>query len=406
MTPAPRIRRKQTLYYAAGGIALAAVIGVLLFFYLNVGNSGDTYAAGDDFTSIQSGAWADGSTWNTGTYPGTVRQSTINIPNAQDIEVRKNITSNYSLNFAKNAILTVTDTLIILGDLTLDKEATLTIGPDGVLVVFGNFEAAKTLSIASGGVIAVGGNATFAKDLTYDDRNGGELFVVGNVNEKNTSELGSAQDETALEDQYPDIYNILNGTMTTLPITLLDFTAEVQSQRVLIRWTTESEIDNDYFSVERSVDGQQYQVIDTIAGAGTSYAVRTYSLEDKDPLPGTSYYRLRQTDYNGQHASFDWVAVSFDQATASAPKALSIERVFPNPFSTSCTLEYALSRPGPVEVQLLNMQGTLVFSRITPGYVGKNQYTLENLANLPPGTYLLRIIQNNAVSPVQRVLKQ
>ena len=406
MTHTPRVRQKQTFYYAAAGIALAVIVGGLLFFYLNIGNSQDSYAAGADFTSIRSGAWANGNTWNTGTYPGTIRQGTINIPKSQHIEIQRNVTSSYSLSFAKEATLTVTDTLVVLGDLILDKEATLTIGANGVLVVLGNFNAAKALSIASGGVIAVGGDANFAKDLTYDDSNGGELFVVGKINEKNTNELGSAQDEAALENQYPDIYNILNGTTTTLPITLLDFTAEVQQQQVLIRWTTESEIDNDYFTIERSVDGQQHEVIGTVAGAGTSYSVRSYSLEDKNLLPGTSYYRLRQTDYDGQSETFDWIAVSVASEPAVEQATLSIDRVFPNPFSTSCTLAYTLSRPGPVEVQLVDMQGTLLLSRTTLGYTGQNQYTLENLANLPPGTYLLRITQNNTVSPVQRVLKQ
>ena len=406
LTHTPRVRQKQTFYYAAAGIALAVIVGGLLFFYLNIGNSQDSYAAGADFTSIRPGAWADGNTWNTGTYPGTIRQSTIGIDKSQHIEIQRNITSSYNLSFAKEATLTVTDTLVVLGDLILDKEATLTVGANGILVVLGNFNAAKELSIASGGVIAVGGDATFKRDLAYDDSKGGELFVVGNIREANTNELGNAQDEAALENQYPDIYNILNGTTTTLPITLLDFTAEVQQQGVLIRWTTESEIDNDYFTIERSADGQQHEVIGKVAGAGTSYSVQSYSLEDGNSLPGTSYYRLRQTDYDGQSEAFDWIAVSVAPEPAVEQATLSIDRVFPNPFSTSCTLTYTLSRPGPVEVQVVDMQGTLLLSQTTPGYIGKNQYTLENVTNLRPGTYLLRITQNNTVSPVQRVLKQ
>ena len=407
MTHTPRVRQKQTFYYAAAGIALAVIVGGLLFFYLNIGNSQDSYAAGADFTSIRSGAWADNNTWNTGTYPGTIRQSTIGIDKSEHIEIRRNITSSYNLSFDQGAILTVTDTLVVLGNLILKKESTLTVGGNGVLVVIGNFNAAKTLSIASGGVIAVGGDADFKRDLTYDDSKGGELFVVGNIREaKNSNQLRSAQNEAALENQYPDIYNILNGTTTTLPITLLDFTAEVQLQQVLIRWTTESEIDNDYFTIERSADGQQHEVVGTVAGAGTSYSVQSYSLEDKNPLPGTSYYRLRQTDYDGQSEAFDWVAVSVAPEPAVEQATLSIDRVFPNPFSTSCTLAYTLSRPGPVEVQVVDIQGTLLLSQTTPGYIGKNQYTLENVTNLRPGTYLLRITQNNTVSPVQRVLKQ
>lgn len=379
------------------------VVGIVFFFYLNT-RSSDTYAAGSDYTSVQSGLWTESSTWNTGTFPGTITGgSTVAIPAAQDILIERYVTSHYHLDFAKEAILTITDTLVILGNLTLDKEASLVVGPSGVLVVQGDLVSAKELSVASGGVIAVGGDATFAKDLSYDDSSGGELFVVGSVSEKNTSQLGSAQDGTALESAYPDIYGVITGTVSALPITLLDFTVRLRQQQVLIEWTTESETNNDYFEIERSVDGQQYEVVGTVPGAGTSTSVRTYRLIDEQPLTGVSYYRLRQTDFDGQQEAFDWVAVSFD-GMPNQSATLSLDNIFPNPFNTSCSVAFTPRGTSDVVVQLMNMQGTVIASKVASAHT--TQVTFDNLAQLRPGTYLVRLVQDDMVTPTQRVLKR
>lgn len=387
------VRQKQRLYYTIAGATLAIVGGVMLFLYLNTGNADDAYAAGSDSTKA-SGLWNDNSIWNSGTYPGY----SIN----KNIEIFENVTSLNSLTIINGNTLTVTDTLVIHGNLQLDNKSNLIIGENGILVVTGNLTSTNKLTIASGGVIAVGGDVDLGNQSTYEPGLDSELYVVGTADPKVS---GKNLGEDQLIENFPDIYNIFQGTTTTLPITLLSFDATVQQQEVLLEWVTESEIDNDYFTIERSVDGQNPEAIGTLAGAGSSQTVRSYSWVDEKPLPGISYYRLRQTDYNGQTEAFDWVAISF-VALVSDHSELSIDQIFPNPFSTSCSLAYTLSRPGPVAIELLDLQGNTVISRVAKGYTGENQYTLDNLQGLQPGTYLVRIIHNNTVSPVQRVLKR
>jgi len=84
-----------------------------------------------------------------------------------------------------------------------------------------------------------------------------------------------------------------------LPITLSEFYLEKQSDGVLIKWTTLSEINNDYFSVERSTNLKTFEEIERIVGAGDSRRELHYEVFDKNPLSGVSYYRLKQTDFNG-----------------------------------------------------------------------------------------------------------
>ncbi|MDR2963258.1 MAG: leucine-rich repeat domain-containing protein [Bacteroidales bacterium] len=89
------------------------------------------------------------------------------------------------------------------------------------------------------------------------------------------------------------------SSVSLLPVELTTFTAVRSGVSVTIQWSTHSETNNDYFSVERSADGVNFQSIGEVAGAGTTTVAHRYSLIDYAPLTGISYYRLRQSDYNG-----------------------------------------------------------------------------------------------------------
>jgi DNA/RNA endonuclease YhcR with UshA esterase domain len=85
-----------------------------------------------------------------------------------------------------------------------------------------------------------------------------------------------------------------------LPIELISFTARNAGEVNQLQWATASEKNNDRFEIERSDDGQNWEVISEKAGAGDSQQRLEYSYDDKNPLDGVSYYRLRQVDFDGQ----------------------------------------------------------------------------------------------------------
>jgi hypothetical protein len=89
------------------------------------------------------------------------------------------------------------------------------------------------------------------------------------------------------------------GGGNPLPVELTSFTAKLVNKSVYLNWTTQSEINNDYFTVERSPDNITWASIGTVDGHGTSTEVHNYQFVDNDPLRGISYYRLRQTDFDG-----------------------------------------------------------------------------------------------------------
>src|SRR5690606_33828567 len=95
-----------------------------------------------------------------------------------------------------------------------------------------------------------------------------------------------------------------------LPITLLAFDAKPFGGMVELKWTTASEIGNAYFTIERSGTGElQFDSIAVVTGAGDSRNIRHYQAFDRHPLPGVSYYRLRQTDFDGQTTTSNVVRV-------------------------------------------------------------------------------------------------
>ena len=96
-----------------------------------------------------------------------------------------------------------------------------------------------------------------------------------------------------------------------LPISLLSFDAELIDNEVELTWTTLSETNNDFFTVQRSSDGIDFEIVTYVGGAGNSNQALYYSTVDHDPYYGVSYYRFKQTDYDGQFTYSDVVAVNY-----------------------------------------------------------------------------------------------
>ena len=114
---------------------------------------------------------------------------------------------------------------------------------------------------------------------------------------------------------------------TPLPIELVDFTVQLKSGLVAVAWKTESELNNDFFTVEKTMDGEAFDDVVKVKGAGTTSQSRTYSILDYGTAPGKWYYRLRQTDFDGK--------ISFSKLVAvDVPDYLSW-KVYPNPSNGS-----------------------------------------------------------------------
>ncbi len=162
-----------------------------------------------------------------------------------------------------------------------------------------------------------------------------------------------------------------------LPITLIGFTAKPEGPNVRLDWSTASERNNDFFTVERSADGLLFDPILTVPGAGHSDLPLSYTDLDRSPLLGVSYYRLRQTDHDGTSAVSPVVSVVMGRNTVR-PLSLFVAQGQLNAlhgFATGSRYE------------LLDMTGRL----ISAGVVQSEGSLSIPLPALQSGAYLLRL---------------
>lgn len=96
-----------------------------------------------------------------------------------------------------------------------------------------------------------------------------------------------------------------------LPVSLFNFKATHFGEIVLVEWTTLSETNNDYFTIERSIDGTNWEFVGMVVGAGNSNNMLRYSFEDYSPIMGKTFYRLKQTDYDGTYSYSEVSAVQW-----------------------------------------------------------------------------------------------
>ena len=147
----------------------------------------------------------------------------------------------------------------------------------------------------------------------------------------------------------------IDPNCSPLPIELVSFEADCEGDDVLISWSTASEKDNDYFTIEKSSDGVLFESIGIVEGAGNSSNLINYSFIDDSRMTQTSYYRVKQTDFDGQ----------FTYSSISAINCSSVDDVsiYPNPFSNSFTIDIGAGLSGPIEISIVDNIGRLVHNQ-------------------------------------------
>lgn len=162
----------------------------------------------------------------------------------------------------------------------------------------------------------------------------------------------------------------------SLPVELLRFDAAVEGTSVVCNWETASETDCDYFMVERSANGLEFEPIGMMDGAGTSSTAHFYKLYDSSPTNGISYYRLAQTDFNGTIDYSEMRSVQFGTAADVT--------VLPNP-SHDGAFTIVAKELDAATIQLRNIAG----ETIPLEAVVLEEETVIAVSGLPAGCYLL-----------------
>ncbi|MCB9364818.1 MAG: T9SS type A sorting domain-containing protein [Flavobacteriales bacterium] len=170
-----------------------------------------------------------------------------------------------------------------------------------------------------------------------------------------------------------------------LPIDLISFDGKLNEDQVDLTWITSSEINNDYFTIERSKDGFEWEVINKIKGAGNSNTTLKYVYIDKNPLKGISYYRLKQTDFNGDYSYSETVTVQL----VNKEDIL----IYPNPVKDYLTISNLCEG---CNISVYSALGELVFS-------GSQQKI--NTETWNKGVYQIVVIDNDGIIKNSTIIK-
>ncbi len=184
---------------------------------------------------------------------------------------------------------------------------------------------------------------------------------------------------------------------TALPIELLHFTAIPAGKVVELSWSTATEINNDYFTIERSADGLLFEKMSIVQGAGNSNSTLFYNDTDALPLKGISYYRLKQTDFDGQYSYSQIVPVSF-----SGVGELTL---FPNPAEHSVLISFFSTSGDTFTLQFFDAKGSIVKCQsYTADEDGINSL-IVHLNEFEAGIYFVYLINRNEILKT-KVVKQ
>jgi hypothetical protein len=148
----------------------------------------------------------------------------------------------------------------------------------------------------------------------------------------------------------------INSVSTPLPITLISFTAFPVNNEVKLNWLTSAEIDNNFFTVQKSKDESGWENILQVPGNGTSSITQHYSATDPQPYKGISYYRLKQTDIDGKESYSPIVSVKLTEESSGIS-------VYPNPAISQLVIHFPSN--GNYQVAFESISGQIICNAVS-----------------------------------------
>lgn len=178
----------------------------------------------------------------------------------------------------------------------------------------------------------------------------------------------------------PGIPNQRIDCSVALPVELLSFSAKEQENQVFLYWQTASETNNDFFSIERSKDLKSWEQVQEVAGIGNSTQTQSYQAIDPQPYAGTSYYRLKQTDFDGTISYSSAIAILIENVSSIKPIIYSD--------SGEKFLRLDKSNFAGQSLELFNALGQEMTNYLL---IQETESYIElNLSLIPPGIYFLK----------------
>lgn len=192
-----------------------------------------------------------------------------------------------------------------------------------------------------------------------------------------------------------------NWNVIVLPVEFEDFNVRCVNNLPECHWNTVSEINNHYFTIERSSDGINYNIAGYVSGNGTVSSPSQYSFTDKNAPEGALYYRLKQTDYDGSTVVLKTVALTL----YNCKSAVSSLNTYPNPVNSSLHIDVHLNNDSKTEACIYDLSGRTVLT-VFSDFLDSGFHQLHaDMKDLSPGIYYLKASIGNEIIN-QKIIKQ
>jgi hypothetical protein len=227
------------------------------------------------------------------------------------------------------------------------------------------------------------------------------FFVVANFG---GSAESLASGELIFRKKQANEKNIFINTDKENPVKaqLTEFSATSEGRNILLKWTTKNENGIDFFSVERSGNGNDFAPLALIPAQGSGQSTKSYQLIDDNPLPGISHYKISFTGNNISVQEFPPVEVEWTPIMSS----LTISSISPNPFTREFLLKVNTDKAQSLGIFLYDAQGRRVAEHTTEKYSGTLMVNMNPGEDLPAGIYVLAVIGEDMIPHTIRLQKQ
>lgn len=276
----------------------------------------------------------------------------------------------------------------------------------GMIRTKGNFTSSSTFNnsgvLAGSSFVGINNTGLQIRNTAYPD----PIFIYGSGNTyavngifKDSASTISAGTFVAPNNFTPysttsDLFaQIGNGTcnfavaftydMSAFPVSLISFTGQNQGKNNLLEWKTSEEQNNSGFEIEKSIDAKTFERIGSVDGSGNSKVFKVYQFTDPNPF-STTYYRLKQIDFDGTFSYSRIISVKADMIQFS---------IYPNPAQKQL---FVKDLEGNTEVSISDIRGKLLVKKIA------KPATPIDISNLPPGFFLVTIGDRSQKLVVQK----
>lgn len=253
-------------------------------------------------------------------------------------------------------------------------------------------DKADCAALQSGPNITCGAGMIYNQNPLFTDLANGDLTLLSSSSPAADQGLNSANNEPydligadRVSNTTIDIGAYEFENLGGLPIELISFRADYQQDKVRLSWVTANEINNEYFTIQHSMDGINFRDIEEINGAGNSTTIQSYFTFHRTPQSGINYYRLIQTDFDGTNSLSHIEAIKILDGKINS---------FPNPVIDEINISLADFEQGKIDYAIYNIFGKEIFRQAVIIENELHVINLNEVGSFLPGTYFIKIFNS------------